>query len=178
MAEINPVRSNKPGEVYADAQADEASNETSWSAPEYEYWPKSVSWFWLTIIAAILILAVAVWQKNFLFGFFVIVAEILLIVWGNREPREVHFSVSDRGLTIDNKKLYAWSEIQNWSADEPRESGRGDIILDFKARFRPNLRILVPKDRFAEVKAALAERLPEVEREESVIDSLEKFLGF
>ncbi len=175
--EINPVRSNKP-EVYADAQAHRTSNGINWSAPEYEYRPKSVSWFWLTIIVAVLILALAVWQKNFLFGFFVVVAEVLLLVWGNREPREVHFSVSGKGLTVDGKKFYAWSEIENWSADEPGELEHGDIVLNFKGRLRPNVRILVPKEKFAETRGAFAEKLPEVEREESVIDSLERFLRF
>lgn len=152
--------------------------EINWTAPEYEYRPKSISWFWLSIIVAVLVLAVAVWQKNFLFGFFVVVAELLLIVWGNREPRRVRFSVSDKGLTIDGNKFYAWSEIENWSVREPGELEHGDVILNFRGWFRPNVRVLLPRDRFEEIKSAFGEFLPETEREESLIDSLERFLGF
>jgi hypothetical protein len=152
--------------------------EIEWSAPEYEYRPKDVSWYWLTIIAAVLILALAVWQRNFLFGFFVVVAELLLIVWGNREPREIAFSLSDKGLTVDGKKFYAWSEVRNWSANAPEEAEYGDIVLNFKGRLRPAMRILAPARNFAEIRKALAGMVPETEWEESVLDSLERFLGF
>ena len=61
--------------------------EIQWHAPEFEYRAKTMSWYWLSILLAVVILALAVWQKNFLFGIFVIVAEILILVWANREPR-------------------------------------------------------------------------------------------
>lgn len=152
--------------------------EINWSAPEYEYRPKEVSWFWISIIVAVLVLALAVWQRNFLFGFFVVVAEILLIVWGSREPREINFSFSDKGLTVDGRKFYAWDEIQNWSARAPEESKYGNLLLNFKGRLKPDMRVLLPKSKFAEIRKAFAEKLPEVEWEESIIDTLERFLRF
>jgi hypothetical protein len=152
--------------------------EITWTAPEYEHRPKEVSWFWLSIIVAVLILGVAVWQKNFLFGFFVVVAEILIIVFGNREPRQVEFTVSDKGLTVDGRKFYAWSEIQSWSAKEPEDAEWGDIILNFRVPFRPDLRFLIPKSKFPDVKAVFAAKAAEVERQESFTDSLQRFLGF
>lgn len=152
--------------------------EIKWTAPEYEHRPKDVSWFWISIIIAVVLLAAAVWQKNFLFGFFIVVAEMLLLVWGNREPREVGFLLSEKGLTVDGKKFYAWGEIRDWSAEEPGDSGWGDLLLNFNTRLKPDIRVLVPKSRFPEVKNALAEKAPETEREESVVDALQKFLGF
>lgn len=149
-----------------------------WSAPEYEHRPKEASWFWISIIIAVFVIAFAVWQKNFLFGFFVVVAEILLLVWGNREPREVRFSISDKGLTVDERKFYSWSQIENWRALELERLGYYEIVFDFKAKLRPNMRLLLPEDKFAEAKKILSEFLPEAEWEDSFIDSLERFLGF
>ncbi|MDP3892652.1 hypothetical protein, partial [Nocardioides sp.] len=64
-----------------------------WRAPEFYYREKGVSWYWLSIIAAIVILSVSVWQKNFLFAVFVVIAEILMLVWAGRKPREISFSL-------------------------------------------------------------------------------------
>lgn len=62
------------------------SFEIKWQAPEYEYREKTVSWYWISIVVAALVIAFSVWQKNFLFGFFIVIAEMLFIVWGNRTP--------------------------------------------------------------------------------------------
>ena len=40
-----------------------------WQAPAFRYYPKDVSWYWLSFIIAILIMAFAIWQNNFLLPF-------------------------------------------------------------------------------------------------------------
>lgn len=155
-----------------------AEEEISWAAPEYEPRPKDISWFWLSIIVATFVLAVAVWQRNFLFGVFVVIAEILLLVWGNREPRQINFSVSAAGLTISNGKFYPWSEVRSWSAAEMEGWEYGDLLFNFKSSFQLSLRVLVPKDKLAGVKKFIATKAPEEERQESVIDSLGRLIGF
>ena len=45
-----------------------AKFETTWEAPEFEYREKEVSWYWISIIAAALIIAFSVWEKDFLFA--------------------------------------------------------------------------------------------------------------
>ncbi len=56
-----------------------ATFEINWEAPEFEYREKDVSWYWISIIAAAAIIAFSVWQRNFLFGFFIVIAEMLVI---------------------------------------------------------------------------------------------------
>ncbi len=75
-----------------------------WQAPEFEYREKDISWYWLSIIVAVLILSVSVWQKNFLFAAFVVMAEMLILVWAGRKPREISFSLDEKGLTISGNK--------------------------------------------------------------------------
>ena len=77
-----------------------AKFETTWEAPEFEYREKEVSWYWISIIAAALIIAFSVWQKDFLFGFFIVIAEMLFIVWGNKAPRTLTFTLTDTELNI------------------------------------------------------------------------------
>ena len=72
---------------------------TEWSAPEFEYRPKSVSWYWISIICAAAIIAFAIWEQNFLFGIFVVIAEILLIAWGNEMPATVSITLTESELS-------------------------------------------------------------------------------
>lgn len=72
----------------------------AWEAPEFEHREKDISWYWISIIVATLIIAFAVWQKNFLFGFFIVIAEILFVLWGNEKPRTVEFRITNKGSIL------------------------------------------------------------------------------
>jgi len=65
--------------------------EFHWQTKEYEYHEKDIFWYWASIIIAVGIVAFAVWQKNFLFAAFVIIAEILVLVWAERKPDTIEF---------------------------------------------------------------------------------------
>jgi len=148
-----------------------------WDAPEFEYRPKSVSWYWVSIIIAAGIVAFAVWTQNFLLGFFIVVAEILMIVWGNREPRIIEFAIDEHGLIIDGRKFHAFKEFDTWSAEAATEH-LTEIFFYFRSKVRPPLKVLVPTDRLDAVRTNLKAMLKEVEHEPSVLDAIEKILGF
>jgi hypothetical protein len=154
-----------------------AKFETTWEAPEFEYREKEVSWYWLSIIAAALIIAFSVWQKDFLFGFFIVVAEMLFIVWGNKVPKVVLFTLTDTALEIGGYKSYAMNEFENWSADADGAEWT-DVMLYFRSRLHPPLAIMVPEEKVAELRANLKTVLKEIEHDPTLVDSIEKFLRF
>lgn len=167
------------GRIYDKLKA-MAEKEIIWEAPEFEYREKGAAWYWLSMVVAIVILVLAVWQKNFLFGVFVIIAEILLIVWGNQQPRMISFKLGETGLTINNTKTYAYKDIENYAFDEEGEEWVS-AIFKLRRQFRPKLKAILPKEMVGEVKALLKTRaadLMEVEWEQSLIDSLERLIGF
>jgi len=151
--------------------------EIAWDAPEFEYREKDVSWYWVSIIIAAAIIAFAVWFRNFLFGFFMVVAEILLIVWGNRAPRRVDFLVDDAGIAIDDRKFYSFKEFESWSVDA-LDDAWSEAFFNFRSRVKPALKVLVPKEKLVELRVNLATILKEVEHQASLLDSIEKFLRF
>jgi hypothetical protein len=150
----------------------------AWIAPEYEFRPKEASWFWMSVIAAVLLVAFATWQKNYLFGLFVVIAEVLIIVWGAREPRLVNFHLSEKKLTIDGRKAYALTEITHWSLEEPAHSEWANAFLHFRRPYHWGIRIHIPKAHLGEVRGILGRGAPEVEREENIIEVIEEYLGF
>jgi hypothetical protein len=153
-----------------------AKFELRWTAPEFEYREKDVSWYWTSIIIAAVIIAFAVWQKNFLFGFFIVVAEMLFIVWGSRVPREMDFVLSDEELRIGAEKSHSIKEFESWSVDKDDEWA--DFHFYFRSRVKAPLRVIAPTARLDEIRAQLKTVLREVEHELTLVDSIEKFLRF
>lgn len=154
------------------------SSRIEWEAPEFEYREKKVSWYWLSIIIAVLVLGFSVWRRNFLFGVFVVLAEILILVWGNRKPDMVMFVLNDTGLTIGEQKNYPYSDITGFAIEDDESGGRVMLTLQFKKKLKPNARMEVPKERLGEVKGVLGKFVDEIEIQKSLIDTLEEFLGF
>ncbi len=150
-----------------------------WDAPEFEERQKTVSWYWITIILAVLVLAFSIWEQNFLFGIFVIIAEVLFIAWGNRTPNRVHFVMNEKGLTVPGATFYPYHEFETFSVDESdEESAWGSLFFRLKRRARLTLRVYIPKERIKEAAQALRLGVREVEHEESLTDALERFFKF
>ncbi len=152
--------------------------EIQWQSPEFEYREKGVSWYWLSIILAVVVLGLAIWQKNFLFGFFIVIAEILILVWGNREPRLVNFVLSEKGLAIDGGEPSPYEQITSFAIDTPEEGVFANLFISFRRKLKPSLHINIPKERLAEIQKALTPLLPQQDPEQSFLDTLEELIRF
>ena len=154
-----------------------ANFEITWYAPEFEYREKDVSWYWMTIIVAALIIAFSVWERNFLFGFFIVIAEILVIAWGNREPAEIEFVLNDNGISVGSHKFHSLKEFESWSTEEVADDF-AELGFNFRAKLRTSLKVLVPQELVPEIRSHLKLILREVEHQTSLIEAIEKILRF
>jgi hypothetical protein len=153
--------------------------ELQWEAPEFDYREREVSWYWISIIVAAIMIAFAVWQKNFLFGIFVIIAEILVIIWGNNTPRLITFIFNEKGVGIKNGKFYPFAEMENFSIDRaPDGEMWDDVFFHFRGRFKLPMKIKFPKKQIERVQKDMKEVIKEIEYEPTFFDSLEKLIGF
>jgi len=128
-------------------------------------------------IAAILV-GVGVWQRNILFLAFIVIAEILVLFWGNEKPRLLTFILSSDELKVGTQKSYPLREIAEFSFDENGESEWARFFLRRTRGLAPLIRIYVPKNMASHVRSFLGERFPEKEWEPSFSDTLEKFSKF
>lgn len=156
---------------------DKNSKEIIWHAPEFRYYGKDISWYWLSIIGAGVIFLIALWQKNFLFGIFVILAEGLIIFWAKEFPREVRFRLDRKGLWIDESKTYLYENLDGFNIIEDND-GIGELILKTKSKLHPYLKILVANEMAKEIKDFLKNYLEEIEYEESLSDGISRMIGF
>ena len=153
--------------------------EIKWEAPEFENRTRDISWYWISIIIAATMIAFAVWQRNFLFGLFVIIAEILVITWGNRTPQMVTFTLAEKGIKIGSEKSYPFAEMENFSVDKSSDDELLDtVIFRFHGKLKIPLMIKLPKEKLEETRLIIKKVLEEVDYEPSFLDSLEKLIGF
>ena len=153
--------------------------EINWEAPEFEYISKGVGWYWLTIIAAILLVGLALWQGNFLFAIFVVIAVFLVLTWGSHYPRTVEFKVDDNGLAIGEQKFYPYEDLKGFAVKSGHmDSELAEIVFIKKNRLSPQTKIFIDNSRLKEVKNFLGQHLPELEYEESLIEHIARLLRF
>ncbi len=178
MLEINPHTSHASD--LPKTQTQQGGVGVKWSAPEFDYSPKGNAWYFSSMAITLLLLAFAVWQKNFLFAFFIVVAEILMLFWGGKKPATVEFKLDEKGLTVAGTKFYSYADLKNFGVSDipPLDEKFTEIVIYLKPRLRPSVNILLPAGKSAEIEGALEKKVPKVEIELTILDALEKFLRF
>jgi hypothetical protein len=146
--------------------------EIRWRSPEFEHYEKGPTWYWLTIIITIILVAFSLWQRNFLFAVFIVIAALVIINWGKKTPREIEFKLDQRSLVIDANKVYPYEILAGFTI---RDS---ELILRRKSRLNPYVKILIPERDRERIKSFLIQHLPEIEYEESLTDHISKLLKF
>lgn len=156
-----------------------AMDEIQWSAPEYHYYHKDVSWYWLVIIVGIILIGIAVWQKNFLFAVFIVPAAALTFFWGGREPKTISFTLNARGLNLDGKKFYPLESLEGFAiVADYRDPELSELMLKTKQRFNTWLTVITASERADQIKELLKKHLPEIEYRRSLTEHIGKILKF
>ena len=154
------------------------NKEITWYAPEFKYHHKELGWYWLSIIGSGVLFLISLWQKNLLFGIFVVIAELMVIIWAKEFPKNIRFKLSGKGLEIGKMKSYSYEELDGFHIHEEDEDGFSELILKTNKRFHPYLKALADKDDIAEIKDYLKNHLPEIEYEEPASEAISRIIGF
>lgn len=157
-----------------------AEKEIKWTAPEFEYHHKTHSWSWLAVIAAIILIGLALWQRNFLFAVFILISSILFLKLGHAIPRYLDVHLSEQGIGLGEKTFYPFDSLSGFATRQIDhfKDGLTEIILQKKHRLSTYVKILAPTEHIEEIRILLNKHLPEIEYEESFTDHLSRFLKF
>ncbi|MEK7624158.1 MAG: hypothetical protein AAB404_00290 [Patescibacteria group bacterium] len=149
-----------------------------WQAPAFRYYEKDVSWYWLSFIIAILIIAFAVWQKNFLFAVFIFLAEISVLILGHRQPEIIKFKIDEKGITIIDK-IFLFSDLEKFCfRPDNEDKNLEELIIKRKTHFNPYLKIFVDVGVSSAIRGIISQKLIEEEYEDSLLESIFKWLRF
>ena len=151
--------------------------EIKWEAPEFRYYQKSIIWYWISIILASAVLALAVWEGNFLFGLLVVIAEVLILFWANNKPPMIKFKINEKGLTFGNK-FFPYHEILHFSLNDEVVDGFGEIRIDFKNHIHPGYMALIPEKDIGLVRDKLRLFIREIAYEVKLSDAFYDFFKF
>lgn len=147
-----------------------------WKALEHSYHEKDISWYWLVIIFAILIAALAIWQGNFLFAVFTVIAAVTVIAWGKREPDLIDFELDNDGLKIGNK-FYPKENFNHFSI-KITGSEWDKLLLKKKSKLSQPLWLPIPHFEFDNIKKYCLNFWTEEEYKESLLDVLSDYFRF
>lgn len=149
--------------------------EVSWKAAEYGYVEKSVLWYAVVGLTALILVAVALWQKNFFFAVFVVIAAAVFIAFGKQRPPVVEFRVSGEGVSV-GKRSFSYDRLESFAV-RSRPNRLDEIILKQKTYVNPYLRLPADAKSARDARLLLRAALPEVEYQESLIDILSEWVG-
>ena len=147
-----------------------------WTAMEYEFIPKSNNWFWSVGIVFMGIALAAILLGNILFAIVVLIAGFTIILYGAKKPRMVEFSVSPKGVQIDNR-LFPFENLGSfWIHYEPPL--KKSVSVEPKKFFMPTISIPLDDIDPNLIRNYFLKFLKEERREESLITTIIRLLGF
>ena len=150
--------------------------EIKWSAPEHEHIEREPKWFFGVGIFALALVIFAIWQKNFFFAFFIVLASILTMFFARRPPKHTNFKIDEKGMTIGNR-FYGFRDFEEFAyRDLPGH--RDEIILKRKIFFNPIIKIPIDSRTAKGVLEILRGRVKEVDHEETLMELFSDWLGF
>jgi hypothetical protein len=125
--------------------------------------------------AAAVMIIIALWQKNILFGLFILLAEIMLVAFGRQAPVNKVYSLHVDGLFVDDQRVRLFSES---SAFAFFDTGRRyvELVLRPSKKIHTYAKVLVPQERVEDVRKVLAKHLPPFEYNGTVSDAMARWL--
>jgi len=141
-----------------------------WTAPEFVKYEKGKKWFVLVAIISLAIMIIAILSKNFLWVVITILIALVVYIYASKEPRKIKFSISGKGIQI-NQRIYRFDDLKSfWIFYEPPEIK--ELSLRSKKTFMPYIKIPLNKQNPTEIRRLLLKFLPEGKHRESAIDEL------
>ncbi|MBI2035264.1 MAG: hypothetical protein HYT12_01125 [Candidatus Liptonbacteria bacterium] len=157
----------------------EENKTIAWEAPEFDYVEKEPFWYLVGAVAVMALFAVALYQKNFLFGLFIIIAAFLVFVWSRQKPRTISFLLNTNGIKVGSYKFYMYGELEDFSILENINlDGFHELILRQEDRINPYIKIKMPESKTKEIREFLANYLPEAEHDEGLPEALSRIIKF
>jgi hypothetical protein len=148
-----------------------------WTAPEFHYYDKDSRWHTILGVGTVIIVVIALLQRNFLFAIFAVIAGLLLSTWGRKAPEIRTFTLTDKELQISGGKSYAHDHSEGFTIIKA-PNHPPELALKTKKRLHNWLHVIIPEALAEQIQELLLEYLPEVEYQETIGDKLGRLLRF
>ncbi|MBI3627537.1 MAG: hypothetical protein HY220_02185 [Candidatus Sungbacteria bacterium] len=148
----------------------------SWRAPEYHHIPKERNWYIAGAIIAGSLLVYSLMTANYFFAIFTLLATFIVYTYSVRLPKEMYGAITSHGVQINNR-LYGFEDLNSfWIFYEP--GGIKELSLESKKAVMPYIRLPLGDAEPVKIREILVQYVPEVRHEESLAETLSRFIGF
>jgi hypothetical protein len=93
-----------------------------WKGQEFEFSPKSPTWYWTIGILSIGSATAAFIIGNILFGIILLLAGITVSLLGSRKPAMHHFKITNRGIYVGDQ-VFKYDTISRFAMDDHLGNG-------------------------------------------------------
>jgi len=162
------------GKFRIDAEQDRS---ISWRASEFGHFEKGATWYLIVGGATLILFVIAIWQRNFFFGIFIMLAGIMVVASGNRKPAILDYKLTEKGCEVGRGVFYEYGDLENFSLRN-RPGQLDELVIKKKTSFNPFLRIPIDSHTAEKARIFLVQKLEEVEHKDSFLEILIDFLGF
>lgn len=154
--------------------------ELSWEAPEFDYIEKEPFWFVTGVVAAIILIAFALFQGNLLFAIFILIASMVVYSWAKRRPEVITISLNENGVKIGSYSFHPWSDLEYFALLQSHEKHDklAELVLKKKESISPFVKIHIPPDNLEVIREFTLQFLPEEEYEEPFADAIGRIVKF
>lgn len=148
-----------------------------WAAPEAEHIERSTTWYWGSMAVAIVLIAIALWQKNFLFAVFIVIAELFVFMLAGEKPKIWDFTIDERGVTIEGHKTYRYKDITLYDVHQFSDDYK-ELVLQTRSKVHHYIKIFIHAKDEAKIREALDKKITHGEIEVTSLEFLERLIGF
>lgn len=153
-------------------------NSLSWQAPSFHYVEKSSAWYMWSIVVSIVVACLSLLEGNLLFLFFVIIAEAIILLLGHQKPKLMLYEATDTKIIIAGQREHVYAELKGFSLLPDEYNTRyHELVLTPVSRISTHVKIIIPSERAADVKALISSYITEIPYEETLSDSILKRIG-
>lgn len=128
------------------------------------------------LLCMTLLLLFAIWQNDFLFGVFVILATGTILYLSTRRAPTTHFVLTEHELVIDNEFRHPYNHLAYFDAYAYAPDDQ-ELFFVFKQRARTVLRVPIWRGDKDKIIAFLQTKVPQHPIEPSLLDILSKIVG-
>jgi hypothetical protein len=178
MIQVVDLRKTKKIKVKVEESTPKNSSpvKLEWIAPEFIKYKRDKNWFILPGVVALALVAIAIILKNFLFTVGIIIAAFVVYFYAVKEPRKIKFSISGKGVRVDNR-IFPFEDLKSfWIFYNPPEIK--ELSIRSKKMFIPYIKIPLGDQNPAEVRKLLLRFIPERKHNESAVDTWARKLRF
>lgn len=152
-------------------------NNISWRAAEFHYIEKDYLWYVGVIAVGAVLIISSLWQHNFFFAVFLIIATILVVEFGKRRPEILEYELNDNGVVIDGILYAQYRNIISFHIRK-RFGYLDELILHRNSKIRPFLHLPIDDKLAIKARDFLLNYIPEDDHEQSFADIIAERLGF